>query len=131
MKQALANVQSQLHYGELAALIRDADVAVFPSIWQEPFGMTVVEAMATETAVVASRVGGIPEIVEHGVTGLLVEREDPAALSEAVLTLLGDPQRRDRLARAGRQRAVERFSWKRIAADVLDVYRDGGRVTRS
>lgn len=116
--------QKFVPHGELPALIRNADIAVFPSIWQEPFGMTVVEAMATETAVVASAVGGIPEIIEHDRSGLLVERDDPQALSAALLALLDDPPRRERLARAGHERAVERFSWERIAADVLAAYRD-------
>jgi starch synthase len=93
--------------------------------------------MACETAVVATRTGGIPEVVEDGVTGLLVPfepRDDgsrapldaarfAADIAERVNELVGEPERAAELGRAGRRRAVERFSWRTIAEQTVDLYR--------
>ena len=84
-----------------AGLMGALDVLVLPSL-QEPFGTVLAEAMNAGTPVVATRVGGLAEVVEDGVTGLLVEPGDPAALAEAVLTVLG---RREAMGAAGRERA--------------------------
>jgi len=70
---------------------------VAPSIWQEPLGLVVLEAMACGVPVVASSVGGIPEIVQHNANGLLVEPGDPDALARAMNLVLGDPSLRGRL----------------------------------
>lgn len=99
------------------------DVVVVPSLWEEPFGLVAVEAMAAGRPVVASRVGGLPEIVEDHYTGLLVEPGDRAGLAEGLKRLLADPALRTRFGAAGRQRAVERFSDERMAAEVETVYR--------
>lgn len=106
-----------------------------PSIY-EPFGIINLEAMACETPVVASKVGGIPEVVVDGETGLLVPLRqhtespftpvDPARfssdLAEAVNRLMADPARRTAMAKAGRQRVVDHFSWRAIAARTRDLY---------
>ncbi len=113
-------------HSELSPLFADADVAVVPSIWQEPFGMIVAEAMSCETPVVASRVGGIPEIIVDGETGILVERSDPAALAAALLEVLGDADFRASAGPAGRARAVELFAWDRIAAATRALYAELG-----
>jgi glycosyltransferase involved in cell wall biosynthesis len=97
-------------------------VAVVPSVWPEPFGLPVVEAMAAGRPVVASRVGGIPELVAHGETGLLVEPDDPEALAAALLTLLQDPGRGQAMGVAGRRHAAERWSWQRAAERLRRVY---------
>jgi len=95
----------------------------------EPLGIVNLEAMACATAVVASDVGGIPEVVANGETGLLVhyERADPAAfeagLATAVNALIGDPQMAARFGRAGRQRCIDEFSWSHIAEQTLEIYR--------
>jgi len=89
----------------------------------EGLGMALLEAMAAGVPVVASRVGGIPEIVEDGVTGVLVAPGDPAALAEAVAGLLGDRARRLRLAQAGRARVRAEFSVERMCGKYADVYR--------
>lgn len=109
---------------ELPGFYRHAGVFVFPSAWNEPFGMPILEAMACEKPVVATRSGGIPEIVEDRTTGLLVERGNPQALAAALAQLLDDPKRRLAMGRAGRQRVVERFSWDHVAANLLAVYRN-------
>ena len=91
---------------DVAQVMADLDVFVLPSLW-EGFGLVLVEAMAAGRPVVASAVGPIPEIVVDGVTGLLVPPGDPAALADAVTSLLRDPELASALGRAGRAR-VER-----------------------
>jgi starch synthase len=78
--------------------------------------------MACSTAVVASRVGGIPEVVEDMTTGLLVPPDDPASLAYAMNALLRDPDRAEAMGRAGRERAVAEFSWEAVAAQTAALY---------
>ncbi len=111
-------------------LYSHASVFVCPSVY-EPFGLINLEAMACGTPVVASRVGGIPEVVVHGETGWLVPPGEPAALAEAVGQLLADPARARRFARAGRLRVEAHFSWERIAERTLEVYRDAIALHRA
>jgi starch synthase len=92
-----------------------------PSVY-EPLGIVNLEAMACGTAVVGSRVGGIPEVVDDGVTGLLVPPEDPAALGDALNALLRDPARARGYGDAGRARAVGEFSWPAIADQTVALY---------
>jgi glycosyltransferase involved in cell wall biosynthesis len=95
---------------DVAARMARANITVVPSQWQEAFGFTVAEAMMAGSCVVASRVGGIPEIIEHGRTGFLVEPADAQALADALLDLLLDPLARISMARRGQQRANRLFS---------------------
>jgi alpha-maltose-1-phosphate synthase len=81
-----------------------------------------LEAMACETAVVAARVGGIPEVVAGGETGLLVPPGDPASLADALNTLVRDPGRAAAMGRAGRERALTEFSWDAVAAQTAALY---------
>jgi len=112
---------------DLIRLHSGATVFVCPSIY-EPFGLVILEAMACETAVVASRVGGIPEIVVEGETGYLVDydadRPGPftKALAARIQELLSDPARASKMAKAGRQRVLERFGWPSIAARTVELY---------
>ena len=103
---------------ELAAM----DVLVHASVIPEPFGQVVVEGMAAGLPVVAADSGGPAEVIDHGVTGLLVPPDDPAALAEALQLLARDPELRARLGRAGRQ-ASEAFAAPVIASQVREVYR--------
>ncbi len=107
---------------DLADLYNEAAVFACPSIY-EPFGITNLEAMACETPVVASRVGGIKEVVEDGKTGLLVPPGDPVRLGRAVAKILEDPKLAARMGRAGRRRVLARFTWDRIAEKTLALYR--------
>jgi len=109
----------ELPQAELVDAYRRAAVFAFPSAWHEPFGLPLVEAMACGTPVVATRGGGIPEIVEDGRSGVLVERGDAAGLAEALDRLLAAPEERRRLAEAGLRRVRERFSWERTAEVLL------------
>jgi starch synthase len=129
---------------ELRQLLSHAAVFVCPSIY-EPLGIVNLEAMACATPVVATATGGIPEVVEDGVTGLLVPFDpvdDPSrtprdpdafarAISERVNRLLLDPAEAARMGEAGRERAVAQFGWDRIAEQVCGLYdrlprKDGG-----
>ncbi len=114
------NVMSQ---PELAEHYRSADIFVLPSVWKEPFALVTLEAMSSGLPVIATRGGGFFESVQEPKTGLLVERGSASALAEALLCLLADDNLRESMGRAGRRRAVERFSWDRIAQDALDLYR--------
>ena len=112
---------------DLIHLHSDATVFVCPSIY-EPFGLVILEAMACETAVVASRVGGIPEIVVEGETGFLVDYapgatdEFTTALAARIDQLLSDTALAATMGRAGRRRVVERFGWPAIASQTVGLY---------
>jgi starch synthase len=111
---------------EVIQLLTHATMFVCPSLY-EPLGIVNLEAMACGTAVVASAVGGIPEVVSDGETGLLVPPDDPEALAAALNALLGDPARADALGRAGRDRAVTEFGWQAVAAQTAGLYAELAR----
>lgn len=120
-------VQEMLPRSEIMQLLTAADVFICPSIY-EPQGIVNLEAMACETAVVASRVGGIPDVVIDGETGLLVDyatdpREFERDLAAAVNELLADPARLQAMGQAGRARAVKEYGWDAIAARTVQLYR--------
>jgi alpha-maltose-1-phosphate synthase len=120
-------IEEQLDRESVIELLTHATVFACPSIY-EPLGIVNLEAMACETAVVASAVGGIPEVVDDGVTGLLVpySAEDPAGFeaqfAASVNTLTQDPSRAAAMGRAGRLRAIADFGWDAIARQTLRVY---------
>lgn len=126
-------IREMLPKASVIQLLTHATVFVCPSIY-EPLGIVNLEAMACETPVVATAVGGIPEAVVHGETGLLVPVEpgedldpaDPAALTRglaaAVNELLADPPRAEVMGKAGRQRVLERFTWSEVAARTVALY---------
>lgn len=132
-------VAEMLPKPEVIQVLTHATVFVCPSVY-EPMGIVNLEAMACETAVVATATGGIPEVVADDETGLLVPIEQAtdgsgtplepekfvADLAAAVNTLLADPARTERFGLAGRRRAVEHFSWDAIARQTLEVYRSVG-----
>ncbi|EFV13717.1 glycogen synthase [Segniliparus rugosus] len=119
--------QEMLSSAKIRELVSAATVFVCPSIY-EPLGIVNLEAMATATAVVGSSVGGIPEVVDHGETGLLVSYEpsDPQGfehgLADAVNALVNDTDLAIRMGRAGRAKVVREFSWTKVAADTLKIY---------
>lgn len=104
----------------MAPWYRAMDVVVNASIRPEPFGRTLLEAMACGRAVVGPNAGGIPEFVQHGENGLLYEMGNAETLAEAVLTLLRDPALRERLGRAGREKA-EQFAPEPYAEAITKV----------
>jgi glycosyltransferase involved in cell wall biosynthesis len=107
---------------DVAQVLALLDVVVIPSIW-EPFGLVALEAMAAGRPVVASNVGGLPEIISNGETGLLVAAADPAALAAAIERLWGDADLCARLAVCGRQRVAAGFSLQMMATKVDELYR--------
>jgi starch synthase len=116
-------IHAMLPREDVVELYSHASVFVCPSVY-EPFGLINLEAMACGTPVIATRVGGIPEVVVHDETGWLVPPGDPAALAAAVRQLLADPKRAAAFGVAGRRRVEARFSWDRIAELTLSVYRE-------
>jgi len=100
-----------LSHEETLALYKQAAVVVVPSVWEEPFGLVAVEAMATGVPVCASRIGGLADIVRHGETGFLFTPGDAAELAEQLNTLLGDAALRYRLGEAGRRVAEREYDW--------------------
>lgn len=129
-------VNEMLPRPELMEILSAATAFVCPSVY-EPFGLVNVEAMACETAVVASETGGIPEIVVEGETGYLVplgatdlvtgEPHDPDAfareLADRINRLLDDPEFARKMGAAGRRRAIQHFSWSAAAEKTVEVYR--------
>ena len=109
------------HRRNAARLVADLDVFVLPS-WTEGLPVVVLEAMAQRRAVVATPVGGTPEVVADGETGLLVPPREPRALAAAIRELLADPERRRRMGEAGYRRAAERFSAEAATRRTLEIY---------
>jgi glycosyltransferase involved in cell wall biosynthesis len=99
------------------------DIFALPSR-EEAFGIAALEAMAAGLPVVASRVGGLPELVRSGLTGLLVRPDDPAALAGALAELVSDPSRRAAMGQAGRDRAATDFSVARMVAATAALYEE-------
>ncbi|MFG2126960.1 glycogen synthase [Streptomyces sp. NPDC048751] len=118
-------IPRMLPRAEVIQLLTHAAVFVCPSVY-EPLGIVNLEAMACGTPVVASRVGGIPEVVEDGVTGALVSVDDDfeAGLTRALDAVLGDPDKARRMGEAGRERAVGEFGWDAIARRTVRLYEE-------
>jgi glycosyltransferase involved in cell wall biosynthesis len=120
--------------GDLAGLHRRARVFVLPSVHytcygarvaiSELLGLSVLEAMASATPVVCSRVGGLPEVVVDGETGYLVEPGDVEGLRERIAALLGDPVTAERMGRRARELVLERFTWAHCARRCLETYEE-------
>ncbi len=107
----------------LSAAYREARFLVLPSEY-EAFGLVLLEALAQGTPVIASRVGGMPEIIDDGETGLLVPPRSPAELAAALERLWNDGDLRHRLGEAGRTTVVPRYRWPAVAASVEGIYRE-------
>ena len=116
-------INEMVPVGVVTQLYSHAAVFCCPSVY-EPFGLINLEAMACETPVVASGVGGILEVVEDGKTGLLVPPAQPAALAQALTRVLGNPDLARDMGRAGRRRVEEKFAWASVAERTEQVYAD-------
>jgi len=120
-------IKEMLPHKELTSLLTHAQTFLCPSIY-EPLGIVNLEAMACETAVVASRVGGIPEVVADGETGLLVDYSTEHETFEtnfaaAINTVMSDSSLANRYGKAGRKRAVAEFGWDKVATQTTNLYR--------
>ncbi len=100
-----------------------AHMLVLPSL-EDNCPMVILEAMAAGLPVAASRIGGIPDLIDHGVNGLLFDPKDSSQIREAVMELLSDPQARKKMADAGKKRALERYHPVEIARQHLEIYRE-------
>lgn len=100
----------QAAYSDMPRLYNEADIVVYPTIKDEPFGLVPPEAMSSGRPVVAARCGGIVETVDHGVTGFLVEPDDPHDLADAIAALLSDQGKAREMGEKGRRRVESRFS---------------------
>jgi len=105
-----------------AGVYAAADIACQVSRWEEAFGMVINEAMIYSKPVVATRVGGIPELVHDGETGFLVPMGDAAALAERIEELLQDPERAHKMGQAGRERVLKHFTIEQTVCGVEAVY---------
>ncbi len=105
-------------------LFKIADIFVLPSITAEAFGMVILEAMASGVPVVATRVGGIPEILKKSKCGVLVEPLSEAELTGAMFRLLGNPDVAAKMGKKGRHAAEKYYSWDVISKKVVEVYRE-------
>jgi len=111
-----------ISYDRIKKYYQIADIVVVPSIWNEPFGRTLIEAMACRKPLIASRVGGIPEIIKHEETGLLVECGNSSELASAILTLLKDKEMRESMGKQGRMIVEEHYDKKVFAEKVIRIY---------
>ena len=109
---------------DIYAVMAEADVVLVPSLVGEGFGLVAAESMALGTPVVVSDRGALPEVVEHGVSGLVVEAGDPEALAGAVMRLTAESGLAGRLAAAGRRRVEESFDYERWQREVAGVLRE-------
>jgi glycosyltransferase involved in cell wall biosynthesis len=119
--QGRVSFEGELRHEAVAKLLPGASVLVLPSL-VETFGMPAAEAMAAGIPVVASRIGGLPEVVVEGKTGLLAKANSPIALAQALLRVLDDPAMAQAMGQAGRQRVEQLFSWESIAGGLSRHY---------
>jgi alpha-maltose-1-phosphate synthase len=120
-------IKEMLPHDKLTAALTQADLFLCPSIY-EPLGIVNLEAMGCQTAVLASRVGGIPEVVAHKVTGELVDytsdhKKFESDLTDAISSLMSQPQLLQQYGEAGRKRAISEFGWDAVAAQTISLYR--------
>ena len=115
-------IRDMLEDHDLVNLYNEAAVFACPSVY-EPFGIINLEAMACETPVIATRVGGIKEVVVDEETGLLVPPGEPAKLGRAITRIIEDPATGEKMGKAGRRLVLEQFTWDQIAAKTLELYR--------
>jgi glycosyltransferase involved in cell wall biosynthesis len=121
--QDRVHITGRVSRDELVRLYNEAQILVSPSLY-EGFGLPAAEAMACGTAVVATTAGAFPEVIEDGVSGLLVPPQDAHALADAIERLLDDSFLRQRLGRDARMRIVDHFSWRETAIQTLALYQD-------
>jgi glycosyltransferase involved in cell wall biosynthesis len=104
----------------MAALYRGADLMVNPSL-ADNMPISILEALASGVPVVSTAVGGVPYMVEHGKTALLVPAQDPAAMADAILTLLNEPAQARQISEAGKE-FVQQYAWSEVRDRLLCVY---------
>jgi len=127
VKRGLKNVHLLGHMGddkkgELEEFYRRADVFVAPSVWDEPLGLVILEAMSCNIPIIATRKGGIPLAVKDGVNGFLIRPKNSSQIAEACNKLLGDEKLRNKMGEAARQTVEQKFTWSKIAHKYIRMY---------
>lgn len=108
-------------HSKVPEIYNTIDIAVFPSIW-ESFGVSNLEAAACEVPQVASNIGGFPEIIEDGITGFLVEPQNPFAIAEKVTELINDESLRRKIGKAARKKVIAEFDWNKNVDQMISEY---------
>jgi glycosyltransferase involved in cell wall biosynthesis len=111
-----------VNHSDVPLYLKEADIFVLPSL-SEGFPVVILEAMAAGKPVVASNVRGIPDAVTDGVTGFLVEPENYEQLAEKIVYLIEHPEEGERMGKAGRKLVEERFTWAKIAEEIIRIYK--------
>lgn len=111
----------KVQYNKMQELFLSSDIVIVPSIHPEPFGRVALEAILAGKPVVASEVGGLPEIIEDK-AGILVQPSNPEALAHGIITLIENPVLREKMGKEGKRLSKEKFNVKKIVEDVLEVY---------
>jgi glycosyltransferase involved in cell wall biosynthesis len=124
-RKALKNVHllGYVPYEELTKFYYRADIFVAPSVWDEPLGLTILEAMASKTPVVATRKGGIPLLIKQGYNGIFVKPRNSRQISEACNKLLENDELRKKMGEAARKTVEEKFTWKITAKKFNTLYK--------
>jgi glycosyltransferase involved in cell wall biosynthesis len=112
---------------ELEEFYYRADVFVAPSVWDEPLGLVILEAMAAKTPIIATRKGGIPIAVKNGVNGFLIRPKSSRQIAEACNRLLENDELRKRMGDASRETVQKKFTWKKIAQTYIRIYKKAYR----
>jgi spore coat protein SA len=97
-------------------------MVVFPSIWQEPFGLVMLEAMASGTCLLSTAVGGVPEVMINGQTGVLVEPDNADILAEAICNTLGDAEGRCEMEINAREKIIKGYTWNRLVGELNSIF---------
>ena len=128
LRASAAGVASRVGFlgrrSDVHDIVAASDIIAVPCVWEESFGLIIAEAMATGRPVVASRCGGIPELVEHGVTGLLVTPGNSRELADSLLQLMASPDSCQRLGSAGRDKARRMFDLEQQVVKLAEIYDD-------
>jgi glycosyltransferase involved in cell wall biosynthesis len=119
---SVSSFNNGIELTELVSHYHSASIFASPAVCNDASPLTTYEAAACGLPVVSTRSGGIPEIVEHGRSGLIVERSDPQAIADAILQLLSNPDKRDAMSQAAFERASTMFSWDHAAENLLKEY---------
>lgn len=107
---------------KLDIFFQAADIVVFPSIWQEPFGKVIIEAMSYEIPVVASAVGAVPEIIINKKNGLLFKNKDPDSLANSIIHILKEPEFARLLKEEGRLTVLRKYTFEKVSKKCLEIY---------
>lgn len=111
-----------LPHEKLKYLYSAVDMIVLPSVWQDPCPLVVLESLASGTCLVSSAVGGIPEVMENGKTGVLVQPSDPSALAQAICVTLSKPDEMNAMTQYARRKIIAGYTWSRLVAELESLF---------